>query len=261
MMQIKKISMINTLLLKSYSGRTLNIDRRYFAATLYNLKMEAGRQNPPYAAIDNYSTDLKTSGKDTTKYPIQVDRHHVLPCNTLIEFWNKVVENRQLKGLQAFLQAISTNIGKYKFDPKTLSSVDKDHVKAFIDGINKGTIDHGDGAKRVDGWDSFAACYQWLPGNLFVGPTADFRTDDPTDGFEVNAKTMMSSDQYAFPALQNAYNDILAYKKEGYQGTLKDVQKISGELARVATSASEPRKLDYKQWNIDAKAKRYSIRN
>jgi len=92
-----------------------------------------------------------------------------------------------------------------------------------------------------DRFGDVAKIYQWLPGNLFIGPT--LRADDAGNDFEYQSTWIVGSEKYE--NLRNAFEEI---KKYNAADPKADVKSISKRLAYVANSSEAPKKLNPANW-------------
>jgi hypothetical protein len=170
----------------------------------FNLLMPDARPSAPYNALDRYDTSLSSHQPlGDEKHPVEVMRHHIIPDTKLKEFWNKMVTSGNLvAAADGFLNVICSRISQYKVN---LISADRDKVKLLVGKIRSQEYQHDGTQQRPEGFDNLAAIYEWLPGNLFVGPKGGDgkyqRTDDPGNNFERNSDVIVGS---------NAYNILVA---------------------------------------------------
>jgi hypothetical protein len=210
----------------------------------FNLLLPTSRPGAPYLSLPRYNTGLNTTGTDPNNFPVEVMRHHMIPDSRLRDFWNALVEAGDLNNdvVGGFFQAIESNIGQYRMD---LTASDRDQVIDLLRRIRNRQIRHNPNATRPDGFDNLAQAYQWLPGNLFIGPrggNGDYqRDDDPGDDFEVNADVIVGSN---FGARQQANQYIQQYLESRNPSNAR--QAIEN-LSRIAQRNS-PFDLDSNNW-------------
>jgi hypothetical protein len=86
------------------------------------------------------------------------------------------------------------------------------------------------GDVRPEGFDTFAQFYVWMPGNLFYGPSANLRSDDPHDGLDTGAIHIIGADRYTL--LENLYNNMRDYINGEHSITL--IVEINMDLSVLA---------------------------
>jgi hypothetical protein len=165
-------------------------------AETFNLMLPQGRQTAPYASLPSYTTDLQNqSPYNSLQYPVRVIRHHVIPYNLLVNFWNTLVAQGQLgQGsgpADGLLNAMASTLNDYAV---TMHPTDRANLIALLQGMRDGTIRHAPGGPTHNEIDNLAALYQWLPGNLFIGPQN--RSDDPGDAFETGAGVVVGGGNF-----------------------------------------------------------------
>ncbi|MBD2255508.1 glycosyl hydrolase family 18 protein [Nostoc parmelioides] len=80
----------------------------------FNLLLSPERSSAPYLSLPRYNTALNTSGSNPNNYPVEVMRHHIVPHNRLVAFWNQMVTRGELISVgRGLLQIIENNIGQY----------------------------------------------------------------------------------------------------------------------------------------------------
>ncbi len=212
----------------------------------FNLEMPE-RPGAPYGALDRYDTHLTRHQEfGTPDYPVEVMRHHIIPDSRLRDLWNRMLAQNQLHiASEELLLTIDQNLEQYQQNQMRLHEDDITHLRALLQAIRTRTIRHNPTAPRPQGFDDLAAVYEWLPGNLFIGPRGGGgqyqRTDDPGDGFEENANTIIGAD---FPH-QETNRAIEEYLRSGSDGSAR--QAFAG-LARIAGRRLAPYALNSIDW-------------
>ncbi|QRX89946.1 DUF6603 domain-containing protein [Streptomyces noursei] len=185
---------------------------------------------------DNLEREVEGGG-------IPLSRHHVIAFPSLIEFWNKVIENEyndpstspsQLKmKLQDAVSAILDNCGRY---PDLEYGVDS--FRGFVEKFIVSTYIHNATGPLADEKYRVLRLFAWLPANLFVGPARTHRIDDPGGSFEGNCKPVIGERDFAFRRV--AFNHLDRYLKnpkglqlEGVDFIEKYIELIEGERVEI----------------------------
>ena len=171
----------------------------------FNLEMPE-RPGAPYDPLGRYNTGLTESRPlEDERHPVQVMRHHIIPDNRLRDFWNTLLGRGQGPlnlTANALLVGLERNADNNQMN---LNRADRREAIELIQGIRSGRIRHNPNARRPAGFDTLAALYEWMPGNLFIGPRGGNgryqRTDDPGSDFEQNARVVVGA---AFGFLERA---------------------------------------------------------
>jgi GH18 family chitinase len=209
----------------------------------FNLLMPE-RPGAPYNTLDRYNTALTQHQPfRDNNHPVEVMRHHMIPDSRLRDFWNGMLEHGHLSAVDGFLAVIDRDLAGYQM---TLNETDINQVRDLVRRIRGGQIRHNASSNRPPGFDNLAAVYEWLPGNLFVGPRGgggDFqRTDDPGDGFEDSAGVIVGTAQ--FGRLQVANSRIVEYLGNQNSSTAR---QAGAALSRIAQRRS-PFDLNGSNW-------------
>lgn len=186
------------------------------------------RPSVPYPAMNNFNSDLTEQGSGPS-FTVPVSRHHIIPFNTLMRFYNRVAEINRLPNLRGFFGTLSYNLGLYA----SSNGIDCDRLGDDL--INAGNLGlaQGMGLARPGGnnlalgFDTFEQFYAWLPGNIFIGPSN--RSDDPHNGFEVNAHVVVGAPDFDVLARANA-NINLFLNNDDYSL----LNSISADLSSIA---------------------------
>ncbi|MCF4166951.1 hypothetical protein L2U69_14960 [Zavarzinia compransoris] len=177
----------------------------------YRLSLPSqGRPDAPYPALDDYTPDLQAHGQGPS-YTVPVSRHHIIPLNVLRGFYNNVVERGDLLYIRGFLSSLGSNIRLYASAASMVCSVaavrfdlmSASYVSTFM---AQGRVRPG-GSDVPHGFDTFAAFYAWLPGNLFVGPRN--RSDDPGENLDAGAQFIIGAERFAI--LRRLYDNMVDY--------------------------------------------------
>ena len=106
-------------------------------AATFNLALPTGRQTAPYPNLPSYATDLRSSAPyNSPQYPVRVIRHHVIPYNVLVNFWNTLLAQLQLgQGpgrAHGLLSAMADTVIAYQ---NTLVPTDRANLIALLRGM------------------------------------------------------------------------------------------------------------------------------
>ncbi len=209
----------------------------------FNLEMPE-RPGAPYDALDRYNTALTNHQPfRDLRHPVEVMRHHIIPDRLLNRFWNALLENGALNltagGLLRGLEESAEN------NRMNLNQADRREVVQLLQGIRSGRIRHNPSARRPLGFDTLAAVYEWMPGNLFIGPRGGGgeyqRTDDPGEGFEENARVVVGA---AFANMEIANGLMRDFERTGNART--GAQAVAA-LTRI-TQRKQPYDIDSSNW-------------
>lgn len=178
----------------------------------YNLEMPE-RPNSPYNPLGAYNTALtERSDLSDANHPVNMTRHHIIPDNRLRDFWNRMLRDGHFNAANALLSVFESNLGQYQMN---LAQINE--LRELLQGLQDGSIRHNSEAVRPEAFDDLAALYEWMPGNLFIGPTGGGgqyqRTDDPGSDFEENAGAVIGNRD--FRVRQDANAAIEAYLGSG----------------------------------------------
>jgi hypothetical protein len=220
----------------------------------FNLALPTGRQTAPYDNLPSYTTDLQNSSPlNSPQFPIQMARHHVIPFNQLFSFWNTLVQTGQLGQQQlgqgpgpadALLNGIIATMNNWPTDNNHIVQSDREAIVALLEGVRDGTIRHDPNEDRPEEIDNLATVYQWLPGNLFVGPSTSNRSDDPGRAFETGAVAVIGTENFGM--YQNADRAIRRYLNNPQPA---NAQAAASNLSHIATVTS-PFPLNPGNWTL-----------
>ncbi|NEQ65955.1 MAG: hypothetical protein F6K21_10720 [Symploca sp. SIO2D2] len=228
---MKRIALLLVATVLAFTTSFLGLVGTASAATEYNLLMPNERPGAPYSQLNNYNTSLTATGSGSG-YPVEVMRHHIVPDSKLKEFWNKMVNNDHLvTAADGLLKVIHDTVDQYQM---TLNTADRNTVKLLTDKIRNKEYQHNPNRPSPEGFDNLAQVYEWLPGNLFIGPKGGNgqyqRSDDPGNNFEKNSDVIVGSS--AYNDLKNACLSIKAYLLP--TGQVANARTASMNLSNVA---------------------------
>jgi len=238
-----------------------NLRRRnvllFYLVRNYSLLIANERVAQPYPGLQNRNYPLNEEGINPTTHPIRLTRHHIIPLSSLITFWNKVINNGHATELKVFFNAMSHQYPEYRKNFAHNDEKEIEEIQELMSNIVNATIIHGVGPPgNPNRLDEVVEIYQWLPGNLFIGPTE--RADDAKDGFESQSTWIVGSPLYE--NLLHASNEIKEYNALQNAANSKDnVKSISKRLAFVANFAEAPKKLNPANWVYKKGGTNYTI--
>ncbi len=205
---------------------------------------------------------------------LDMTRHHIVPKDTLMNFYNAVHSSGDLAQLEGELKTLTTNsLKNYGFKNVTFEQFqatkkarEKERNKESTQGKHEEATEedwkdaggrteqelhnelenlaskkNGENGKHVGPKDSAAAeiiekMYQWFPGNLVIGPGG--RKDDPGKDFEDNADKLLPAND--FENLKTMYQKMEEYKKLATQAPSQG-KKTKKALPQVDEGAVSPR--------------------
>jgi hypothetical protein len=208
----------------------------------YNLLM-AERPGTIYTNLVNYNPDLTHPGRNPNSFPVEMTRHHIIPYNQLRRFWNRMVQEGHLTNSAAPLfSSIENLLNQHVLLTNfTLNEADRQQVIQLLQDIRQRRVTHDANGRSPNGWDSLQQVYAWMPGNLFIGPSGNFRTDDPGEEFEGNAGVVVP---HGFEAFQTANNQITQYESNH---AAQLAQRIANTLNNI-NSRNQPFDLNSDNW-------------
>ncbi|KMZ12100.1 Phage lysin [Candidatus Burkholderia humilis] len=215
----------------------------------FNLQIEGDRPSSPYMSMDNANVDLTATGRGPD-YRVTLAWHHIIPYSTLRNFYNSMVERRRLSRFRSFLIVFQSQIPQYAqqvdlsdpCDPRRVNDTNA-AVNAVFAMANSGRLMHNSNYSQIPDFNSFAEWYAWIPGNIFIGPDGNHRTDDPGDRFESGAVTIVG--QRNFDILSAINNNMTRYINGGGDGLIHDV---ATGLSSIAQGRSTVYSLTSSQW-------------
>lgn len=223
-----KVKICSLIIYLLYSGFVFS-QPNDFPHGQFNLNIKE-RPSAPYPRLDNYNPDLTEQGRGEL-HTVEVARHHIIPFSTIRKFYNLVAERNRLRQINGFLNTYSGNLFLYaSSNGVNCGSLGFDILDAGNVGLAQanGTLTAG-GNNNVLGFDTFEQFYSWLPGNLFVGPSGSFRSDDPGDGFESNSHVVVGAEHFAI--LSRINRNMELYISEHDDSLLG---AISADLSKIA---------------------------
>ncbi|KGS72580.1 hypothetical protein [Burkholderia pseudomallei] len=201
----------------------------------YKIELTNDRPRALIDLGDRYNRQLTEQGIDPERYPIELARHHIIPYKTIKDFFNKLWGEqgrlRQPRKLYTFLgHRIPLYAGSAGWNCQTSASQ--------IAGASNVALALGDGYMLPDGdldqnqIEEFLRYIAWLPGNIFIGPHANFRSDDPGEnGFERDAVYIVGDRRYAI--LLNTYEDMGEYVKNPSEDLLGAIINNLVKIAQI----------------------------
>ncbi|MEH2313683.1 MAG: DUF4157 domain-containing protein [Nostoc sp.] len=190
-------------------------------------------------------------------------RHHIVPKDTLMNFYNAVHSSGDLAQLKGELKELATNsLNNYGFKNVTFEQFQAakkerpgEHAKATEEDwkdaggrteqelhneienlVSKDNEKHA-GPKDSEAAEIIEKMYQWFPGNLVIGPGG--RKDDPGNRFEDNADKLLPAND--FENLKTMYQKMEEYKKLALTKASSPGKKKNKALPQVDEGAVSPR--------------------
>lgn len=237
----------------------------------YQLQIDGRPFTPPfYPHLQNYDLTLTSQGNNPKDYPIPVTRHHIIPSNVLRDFYNTAVEKKtRIKTFRRFFISFAQRIPYYLTATRAgqvFMNTHPNEVQGVIS-INKrlgaGTMQSG-GERPPAYYDDFKKFYAWMPWNLFIGPSGEYRTDDPGPEFESNAKYIVNN-ICVWRQIEKLYRLMVRYTnnpcERNQPNTFKTINRL---LSNLLISRRTPYRLKAQQWvrthNSAAGKPQYHIR-
>jgi hypothetical protein len=200
-----------------------------YPAGQYKIAFSNDRPSQPYANLDNYNTALTKSGSGLD-YPIGVSRHHIIPYNTIRDFFNLLWQSQSRTALAGkYFTMLGNHIPDYaKIGGGNAAAAEQ--ASTFAKRLGSGYVKPG-GATTAPGTDDFLEYVAWMPGNLFIGPSGQFRTDDPGENFETNAKYIIG--QKRFDTLVAIRDAMVAYQANPTDARVTEIAKNLESVAQI----------------------------
>jgi len=217
------------------------------------------RPSAPYRELPRYNKDLDDYREyEDKEHPVKLTRHHIIPEPQLRLLWNTMVTERFLKGSTtslfiAMVDLLEENVG---INGINLHDVDKKHVIQLLNDIRSDQVTHDPDADTAEGWDSLQEVYAWIPGNIFIGPMAKDRSDDPgEEGFEKNAGVVVGD----IKRWKDANEKISKFTGAK---TIGNAQNAANKLSEIIKLRKEPFPLNRDNWVLDRNGNepRYHLR-
>jgi len=207
----------------------------------WNKKLTA--QNPSPVGF------FTTEAAPDTDFTVKEERHHICPWNTIVAWWNKMIDTNQVYTCTLSLfKAMKENVGNLEH-LSTPVAVRRDVLAAM-------TKISSHQAPRSDIMSNFVGYLAYAPGNIFLGPgmlrIADqespggareekARKDDPKDAFEPEACVV---DKIRWKQAKAFDNAILEYLRDDDISKCMAVSEAYSELYKY-TSTKPLDKLDW----------------
>lgn len=162
----------------------------------------------PYPDLIN--PDLETP-RPSRPYPVpnNTAAHHTIPFSVLRDFFNAVIlSNNQLdmNQLASSLFRMVQQLESFVRNPDNFQGRNNARYVQQLRGLSE-EIEDGRIAgviinrsvslnNRVPGLTLIETVFNWLPGNVFIGPRPEHRSDDPGERFEINAEAIVGTEQF-----------------------------------------------------------------
>eukprot|EP01084_Bolivina_argentea_P169580 293961_1 len=142
--------------------------------------------------------------------PMTWTHNHIIPHSLLRRFWNTLIttdlgEFRRLAG--AVATALLTKAGDPQWNMPGGADAYRDAANALNIALGNAAFTYNSG-DPIAGWAQIKAYYEWMPGDIFGGPSAQLRSDDPGSGFEEKSEQILrfiTGADTVYNALRAAY--------------------------------------------------------
>lgn len=178
--------------------------------------------------------------------------HHIIPMNILTAYWNKLISFEKSADIKTMMGSIIANIKKNitadeDENNKAFKHISKEEylsgrntfkiLKTNVSNIGLPTVieDNKEEGGPKDAMDDIVSFYQWLPGNLVLGPNAGKRPNDGKDGFDYEAayaREKPGENQIKYLELYGKiveFNGLAAFdevKSNAINETLKELSRL-----------------------------------
>ncbi|AAF03952.1 cell wall hydrolase [Candidatus Williamhamiltonella defendens] len=181
--------------------------------------------NPLFISSDHRPTNninqvmmmeiIRTINNQTTFQTVRAARHHIIPYQVLRDFYNAVITRGQSNPLELrtfgqILLHLVDNASRLYQNTISLSQLDDARSVAldFMHGVVLGDETRFS-EQQVSGLYAIRTLFTWFPANIFIGPDTSYRFDDPGNGFEWNARSIVGAEN--FNRLEALHNLMVAY--------------------------------------------------
>lgn len=206
--------------------RTTQIQTFQVGNSLFNVTNLMNGNRPNNRHINNTNTD--------NVFPnLTLTRHHVIPMNSLMAFFT-VLNNLTTGNMSdQYRPLINRNIITIAdIYNEHANDVPLNHYSVSTPGTSGGGIISTNSITRsvqnivnlnaltggnvrvnvdqlLDNELIFSTLVAWIPGNIFLGPAPNLRTDDPHEGFETNSSNIVGRER--FRILSDLYSDMNSF--------------------------------------------------
>ena len=203
-----------------------------------DLSMKGGRESSPWPKLPCYEKTLHNSSAYCHgDFTVNVSRHHIIPINLLIAFWNKLILN------EAHLSTgMETAWNSFIIQYRKFPTYDKS-VEDLIKKIRDKQIVNDEDERPPESFDFLKEAWQWFGANLMIGPNR--RSDDPGNNFEGNAYVIVGNVTFYYMKDMNKFMG-------GYKSTttLNDVEEMASKFAKVLSTTDKPYPLVASNWGL-----------
>lgn len=174
------------------------------------LQLQGGRASAPYDELADFN--MPSTSSSTGSRQIRLGRHHIIPLTLLIRFWNRLVLRGDIFDNRfratGFLQNLQNAIPTYPLAARIRYNQTITLLRLIT--APQTPDPNFDGPSALD---DFAEIFEWLPGNIFIGPHPSLRDDDPGEGLDANAQTIVNHalGPSRFTTWQNIFDAITNY--------------------------------------------------
>ncbi|CAM3735284.1 hypothetical protein [Parendozoicomonas haliclonae] len=184
---------------------------------------------------------------------IELSCHHVVPNSRLQAYWNAHLANGHLECSRKFLDQMWRCIGDYSVRHHG-STVD---ASRLVQRLVQERIEFDQDGLVPDGLDAFGELFSYMPGNMFMGPSASSRCcrrgDDPLCEFEKNAWVVIGYQPYRILwDLNETIQDYLITPTAERASTISN-------LLTIVVQKREPYAMDRHHWLLKRRTYRLKV--
>lgn len=179
---------------------------------------------------------IRTINGQTTFQTVRAARHHIIPYHVLRDFYNAVLRRGQSNQQelitfgQILLHLVDNAFTLYQNTIALSQLYDARSVAVnFMQGVVFGDETRFS-EQQVSGLYAIRILFTWFPANIFIGPDTSYRFDDPGNGFEWNARSIVGAEN--FNRLEELHNLMVAYIHQ--RNTLDDGSAVT-MLVRIVS--------------------------
>jgi hypothetical protein len=122
---------------------------------------------------------------------------------------------------------------------------------SLLNGIHAGYIVHDPAGATVPFRDQLAEVYEWLPGNLYIGPDGVWRSDDPGGAFETKAGAVVGR---SFSTWTNANSKVTDYLSGAAANPIPGLTSLSTIARRTSVFGLNPNR-----WDFNATTNKFAV--
>lgn len=181
--------------------------------------------------------------------------HHIIPMNQLTSYWNKLISFEKKENIKSLMGQVLANAQKHMQNaapagtafrhipaptaanpsPPVRGENSFSDLKVNINYIGDNTTKNAQrrGPSPADAMDEIISFYQWLPGNLVLGPDPADRPNDGDDGFDYEAAYARERTEGVSLKYLELYNQLVEFNNLTNYDSHK-VKKINAVLVRLS---------------------------